>query len=76
MSGLPIPCTVCGRTGQVTSSWAKVGEASGVIMTGLDPENCSGCHSALRQAGYATMRWSRQPDGTWLASPVPPPRQS
>lgn len=49
----PLVCTTCGRTGQRSAEWVRPGVASGEIIAGLDPQNCSGCWDTMAQNGIA-----------------------
>jgi hypothetical protein len=73
-----LQCAVCGKTGTVTNEWVRPGVASGLIMTGLDPENCAGCHNTLRSHGYAPMVIEPHGDGTasFRLIPLEPPSDS
>jgi hypothetical protein len=46
-------CPVCGRTGHQSGEWVRPGVAAGELMTGLDPQNCSGCWDTMAQNGIA-----------------------
>jgi hypothetical protein len=56
-------CPVCGRTGEITGSVVVPMTASGNLMTGLDPENCVGCHDTMTTHGRAPRRYAA--DGRW-----------
>jgi prophage regulatory protein len=57
-------CPVCGRLGTSGGEWRST-NAVGVLVTGLDPENCVGCHDTLTTHGIAPRIFA--PDGSSTA---------
>ncbi len=49
----PLVCPVCGRTGQQSGEWVRLGVAAGELMAGLDPQHCHGCWDVMSQNGIA-----------------------
>jgi hypothetical protein len=59
-----LTCPVCGRTGTTGGEW-RTSNAVGVLVTGLDPANCAGCHDTLTTHGIAPRLFA--PDGSNVA---------
>lgn len=62
-------CPVCGRTGTKGGDWTSA-TAAGVLVTGLDPANCAGCHDTMTTHGVAPRLFA--PDGSSTAIERPP----
>jgi hypothetical protein len=53
-------CRMCGLKGEISGTWIK-GNFSGDIISGLNPENCSGCWDLMQQNG--AISWKLSSDG-------------
>ena len=69
----PLVCPVCGRTGQESGEWVRPGVAAGELMTGLDPQNCSGCWDTMTKNGIAPGTFTADDSGNqrWESFPRP-----
>jgi len=63
-----LTCPVCGKTGTTGGEWFTA-NAVGVIVTGLDPENCGGCHDTLTTHGIAPRLFAKDGSSTAIGRP-------
>jgi hypothetical protein len=61
-------CQTCGLTAEISGAWVK-GNFSGETISGLNPQNCSGCWDLMQQNG--AVSWARTADGNLVSAPRP-----
>jgi hypothetical protein len=65
-------CPECGRTAEVSGDWVKAG-FTGLLVTGLDFQNCPGCWDTMSQNGAAPGIFTPDGSGGYAFTPVPRP---
>ena len=64
-----LTCPVCGKTGTTGGEWSTP-RAMGVLITGLDPADCAGCHDTMTTYGVAPRLFLSDGTSTPIARPA------
>jgi len=59
----PLVSPVCGKTGQQSGDWVRLGVAAGELLTALDPQNCPGCWDTMTTNGLAAGTFTADGNG-------------